>query len=69
MPSIEKVFTLENPAINEILLHVQPVVYGSFGVYAEAVLIAILPDQAAAVAHCRRLIAQQVAPCVRRSPH
>jgi hypothetical protein len=42
--TIKKLFVLENPALNEILLSVQPVDYGRYGVYADAVLIAILPD-------------------------
>jgi hypothetical protein len=57
---IRKLFTLENPANNEILLSVEPIAYGCFGVYADFQLIAILRDRAAAHAHCQRLIRRQV---------
>jgi hypothetical protein len=60
MHSIKNQFALENPALDEILLRVRPVVNGYYGVYADAMLIAILPDQAAADAHCQRLLSQQV---------
>jgi hypothetical protein len=59
MQSSEKLFTLENPAINEILLSVRPVVYGHFGVFADEALIGILESQAAAEARCRYLIQLQ----------
>jgi len=41
-------------------LRVQPIVHGGFGVYANAVLIAIYTDRAAADAHCQQLLGQQV---------
>jgi hypothetical protein len=59
LQTIEKRFTLENPALNEVLLSVQPVVHGCYGVFADAVLIAIYFDQASADAHCQRLLNQQ----------
>ena len=59
MHSIKSLFALENPALDEIHLRVQPVVNGFYGVYADAMLIAILPDKVAAEAHCRRLLSQQ----------
>ena len=60
MQSIRNRFAQENPALNEILLYVLRLVHGGFGIYADAVLIAIHPDQASADAHCQRLINQQV---------
>lgn len=46
--------------MNEILLTVQKMEQGCFGVYADFQLIAIHNSQAAADAHCQRLIRQQV---------
>jgi len=60
MQSIKHLFTLENPAMNEILLSVQPLDRGGFGVYADFQVIAIHNSQAAADAHCQRLLRQQV---------
>jgi hypothetical protein len=40
---------------------VQPNIGGGYGVYANAVLIAIHPDQTTADAHCQRLRNQQAA--------
>jgi hypothetical protein len=48
-----------NLAEDEFFLHVLPTIDGGYGVYANAVLIAIHTDQAAAVAHCQRLRDQQ----------
>jgi len=59
MQSNRTLFTLENPAINEILLSVGPVVYGRFGVFADASLIAIHENRDSANAHCQRLIQSQ----------
>jgi hypothetical protein len=56
---VKKLFTLKNPANNEILLTVKPIGFGSFGVYGDGVLIAFLPNKASADAHCQRLIKQQ----------
>jgi hypothetical protein len=53
-------FTLEDPAMNEILLSVQTMDRGGFGVYADFQLIVIHSSQAAADAHCQRLLRQQV---------
>jgi hypothetical protein len=43
----------------EINLCVQPLIYGYYGVFTNAVLIAIHQEQAAAAAHCKRLSDQQ----------
>jgi len=47
------------PYDGRITLCVQLLGDGTFGVYANAVLIAIHPDEAAADAHCKRLRNQQ----------
>jgi hypothetical protein len=44
---------------NEITLRVMPLINGGYGVFADAVLIAIHPDQGSADAHCQRLLNQQ----------
>jgi hypothetical protein len=43
----------------DINLRVFPVVHGGFGVYADAVLIAIHEERVGADAHCQRLRLQQ----------
>jgi len=50
---------IDDPQDNGILLTVQPIVHDRFGVFANAVLIAIHINQAAADAHCLRLRTQQ----------
>jgi hypothetical protein len=56
MQTTKALFTLENPAINEIQLSVGPVVYGRYGVFVDASLIAIHENRTSADAHCQRLI-------------
>jgi hypothetical protein len=69
MQSTKALFTLENPAINEILLSVGPVIYGRYGVFADASLIAVHENRASADAHCQRLIHIQAdVPCLSASP-
>jgi hypothetical protein len=50
-----------DPLDNDILLIVQPVVYGRFGVFANSVLISIHETQGDADAHLKRLRDQQLA--------
>jgi hypothetical protein len=59
MQSIKKLLGLDDPADDDISLRVVPIVHGGFGVYANAVLIAIHDDQGDADAHCQRLRNQQ----------
>jgi hypothetical protein len=49
------------PLDGRITLCVQPLGGGGFGVYANAVLIAVHDDQGKADAHCQRLLNQQAA--------
>jgi hypothetical protein len=49
---------IDHPA-EDIQLHVLPAIRGGFGVFANAVLIAVHIDQEAANAHCQRLRHQQ----------
>jgi len=60
MRLIRKLLGLDDPLDGEFSLRVQPIVHGGFGVYANAVLIAIYTDRAAADAHCQQLLGQQV---------
>jgi hypothetical protein len=54
-----KLLAVGNPEEDDIYLRVLPTIDGRYGVFANAVLIAIHADQAAAVAHCQRLRDQQ----------
>jgi hypothetical protein len=47
------------PFDGRITLCVQPLGDGAYGVYANAVLIAVHDDQGKADAHCQRLLNQQ----------
>jgi hypothetical protein len=49
------------PFDGRITLCVQPLGDGAYGVYANAVLIAVHDDQGKADAHCQRLRVQQAA--------
>jgi hypothetical protein len=60
MRLFRKLFGLDDPWVDEFSLRVQPIVHGGFGVYANAVLIAIHTDRADADAHCQRLLGQKV---------
>jgi hypothetical protein len=59
--SIAKLLGIDDPLDNDILLIVQPVVYGRFGVFANSVLISIHETQGDADAHLQRLRDQQLA--------
>jgi hypothetical protein len=61
MQRIKKLLGLDDPLDSGILLTVQPIIYGRFGVFANAVLISIHINQAAADAHCQQLFNQQAA--------
>jgi hypothetical protein len=57
--SIAQSMSIYKQVDGKITLRVQPIDDCNFGVYANAVLIAIHPDQASAEAHCQRLRRQQ----------
>jgi hypothetical protein len=61
-PSIRTPFGFDDLLDNEISLCVQPLSHGGFGVYANAHLIAIHPDEGAADAHLQWMRIQQSAP-------
>jgi hypothetical protein len=58
--SISKLLGIGDPLDNDIMLTVQPVVYGRFGVFANAVHISIHESQGDADAHLQRLHDQQL---------
>jgi len=58
MTSIKSMLSTYDLAV-EIHLRVLPIIHGGFGVYANAVLIAIHIEKADADAHCQRLRNQQ----------
>jgi hypothetical protein len=60
MGFIRKLLGFDDPLVGEFSLRVQPIVHGGFGVYANAVLLAIHNDQAAADEHCQQLLGQQL---------
>jgi hypothetical protein len=60
MNAIERLPGLEDTHQDDIYLRVLPIVRGGYGVYGNAVLIAIYTDPAAADVHCQRLRRQQV---------
>lgn len=60
MRLIRKLLGLDDPLEDKYSLRVQPIVHGGFGVYANAVLLAIHMDRAAADAHCQQLRGQPV---------
>ena len=57
--TIRKLLGQDDPLVDNILLNVQPIAYSRFGVFANAVLIAIHSDHVTADAHCQRLRNQQ----------
>lgn len=59
MELIRKLLGLQEPTDENIFLRVSPIIHGGFGVYANAVLIAIHGDKSDADAHCQRLLRQQ----------
>jgi hypothetical protein len=59
MQIIKKLLGLAEPAQEEFTLRVEQIVHGGFGVYANAVVIAIHADRSAADDHCQRLLNQQ----------
>ena len=59
MQNVRKLLGFDDPLDDLISLHVQPIAGARHGVFANAVLIAIHPDQATADAHCQRLRSQQ----------
>jgi hypothetical protein len=61
MHRIKKLLGFGEPEDDDISLRVQPIIHGGFGVFANAVLIAIHTDKADADAHCQRLRNQQAA--------
>jgi hypothetical protein len=58
MQLVKKLMGLDDP-VDDIFLRVLPIIHGCFGVYANAVLIAIHDDQGEVDAHCQRLRDQQ----------
>jgi hypothetical protein len=58
MQLFKKLLGLDD-TVDDTFLRVQPIIHGGFGVYANAVLVAIHIDQASADAHCQRLRNQQ----------
>jgi hypothetical protein len=57
--SIAKAMSMYQTVDGRISLCVHPIAFGCYGVYANAVLIAIHADQATADGHCQRLCRQQ----------
>jgi hypothetical protein len=58
--SIAKSMSIYHPLDGKISLCVQPIFNSQYGVYANAILIAIHVDQDSADAHCQRLYKEQV---------
>jgi hypothetical protein len=58
--TIKKLLGFCDPLDTAIALRVQPMAHGAFGVYANTVLVASYPSNAAADAYCLRLRKQQV---------
>jgi hypothetical protein len=57
--TIRQLLGFNGPQDDAIALRVQPMAHGAFGVYANTVLVASYPSNAAANAYCLRLRKQQ----------
>ena len=61
MHRIKKLLGFGDQEDDDISLRVRPIIHGGFGVYANAILIAIHTEKADADDHCQRLRNQQAA--------
>jgi hypothetical protein len=59
--TIRKLLGFNGPPDDVIAIRVEPMAHGAFGVYANTVLVASYPSNAAATAYCLRLRKQQAA--------
>ena len=55
MKSSRKLSDVDRPVEGDFYFCVQPMIQGTFGVFASTVLIAVHADRAIAEAHCQRL--------------